>query len=196
VLLGALEAAGLLLLQDTVLPSAAALVAGEPIAGSWWADPRSHEIFREVSALSEHPDVLATKLVGGKVTFVHRRLWGAVRAVATGREPWQSAGLSPEARALWGRVEREGSLVASGAPAREVELRLLAHGEQVHTEAGRHETRLETWTAWARRAGCRGPELSAAEGRARLEAVVVELGGTATSLPWQAKAAKRPRRGG
>jgi hypothetical protein len=33
-LLGPLEAAGLLLLQDRVLPSAAALVAGEPIAGS------------------------------------------------------------------------------------------------------------------------------------------------------------------
>ncbi len=108
-LLAALEAAGIPLLQDRVLPGAATLVAGEPISGSWWADPRSHEIFRRVGELAEHPDVLVTKRVNGKVTFVHRRLRTAVLAVATGQEPWQPAGLSTEARARMGagRAGRE-----------------------------------------------------------------------------------------
>ena len=42
-LLGALEAAGIVLLQDRVLPSAATLVAGEPISSS----PSSVQIPRE-----------------------------------------------------------------------------------------------------------------------------------------------------
>ena len=88
---------GLLLLQDRAFPSAATLVIGEPASGSWWAHPRSHEIFRCVRAISGHPDVLVTKLLDGKVTFVHRRLWPALLAVATAREEWQEAGLSHDA---------------------------------------------------------------------------------------------------
>src|SRR5438309_47738 len=57
---------GLLLEIDARLPNVCALVAGETVRGSWWAHPRSHDIFGVNCALADHPDVLVTKLVSGK----------------------------------------------------------------------------------------------------------------------------------
>jgi hypothetical protein len=70
------------------VPSVAETIAGEPIRGSWWAHPRGQEIFRALSAIDDSPDVLCFKLVGAKVTFVHRRLWPALVRLADeiGRE--------------------------------------------------------------------------------------------------------------
>jgi hypothetical protein len=193
-LLQALERGGLLLLQDKTFPNVAALVAGEAVSGSWWSHARGHEIFRAVSELARHPDVLVCKLIAGKVTFVQRRLWPAVLAVARSGESWQTAGLAAETRSLLEEVEREGSIVASGKAAQEIESRLLAHGEQIHTELGNHKIRLETWAAWSNRAGCE-PDPSACDARSRLERIVVEAGGSLTSLPWcAARRAKRPGR--
>ncbi len=57
-------------------------VAGEPIRGSWWGHPKGKEIYRAAAAVSESADVLVCRLVNGKVTFVHRRLWPAVVRLA------------------------------------------------------------------------------------------------------------------
>ncbi len=64
------------------VPSVAEAVAGEPIRGSWWAHAKGHEIFTALSAIDDSPDVLCFKLVTGKVTFVHRRLWPALVCLA------------------------------------------------------------------------------------------------------------------
>src|SRR3954452_23845261 len=88
---------GLLLQQDKRLPDVATAVAGEPICGSWWAHPQSHTIFACLSELEQHPDTLVTKLIAGKVTFVHRRLGPAVLAIGIAREPWQFAALTSDA---------------------------------------------------------------------------------------------------
>ncbi len=64
------------------VPSLAEAIAGGPIRGSWWGHPKGHEIFRATKAVSDHPDVLVCKLVEGKVTFVHRRLWPALVKLA------------------------------------------------------------------------------------------------------------------
>jgi len=64
------------------VPSVAEAVAGEPIRGSWWAHARGHDIFRALTAIDDSPDVLCFKLVAGKVTFVHRRLWAALVCLA------------------------------------------------------------------------------------------------------------------
>ena len=64
------------------LPSVAELVAGERISGSWWGHPSSHAIFDAINALADSPDVVRTRLVNGKVTLVHRRVWCAVVRVA------------------------------------------------------------------------------------------------------------------
>lgn len=69
------------------VPSLAAWIAGEPIRGSWWAHPRAHEIHALERALAESPDVLFCKLLGGKRTLVHRRLWPALARVADSFAP-------------------------------------------------------------------------------------------------------------
>jgi len=64
------------------IPSLAEAVAGERIRGSWWGHPRGREIFRAAQAASGSPDVLVCRLVQGKITFVHRRLWPALVKLA------------------------------------------------------------------------------------------------------------------
>ena len=64
------------------VPSVAAAIAGEPIRGSWWSHPRSHEIFELTQGIRNSDDILVCRLVNGKVTFVHRRLWPALVRVA------------------------------------------------------------------------------------------------------------------
>lgn len=60
------------------VPSLAAAIAGGPIRGSWWSHPRSHEIFAVTRAIRNSDDVLVCRLIKGKITFVHRRLWPAL----------------------------------------------------------------------------------------------------------------------
>jgi hypothetical protein len=64
------------------VPSFAELVAGGPIRGSWWGHPKAHEIFRLASAVADSGEVLTCRLVDGKVTWVHRRLWPALVKLA------------------------------------------------------------------------------------------------------------------
>jgi hypothetical protein len=182
-MLARLREHGLLLQQDRRLPDVATAVAGEPIRGSWWAHPHAHAIFACLGELEHHPDTLVTKLVAGKVTFIHRHLWPAVLAVAVARAPWQFVGLAAGARDLYEAVEQQGMLMAAGHTAKELERRLLIHSAQVHTDAGHHELRLERWELWAERVGAAGT-LSPDTGRLQLEMAVLAIGGTAALLPW------------
>lgn len=129
----------------------ASMVAGEPIRGSWWSHAKSHEIFRVACGLEDHPDVLVAKLIDGKVTYIHRKLWPALLAVATAREPWQMKGLSAESRKLLSEVDRLGAI--TGKSARDLELRLLIHATEIHTETGAHAKVLESWPHWQERVG-------------------------------------------
>lgn len=56
-------------------PSLAEAIAGEPVQGHWWSHPKSHEIFAVTRAIRDCDEVLVCRLVKGKVTFVHARLW-------------------------------------------------------------------------------------------------------------------------
>jgi hypothetical protein len=78
------------------LPNVAEMVAGEPIRGSWWGHPASHAIFDALNALAASPDVIRTRLVNGKVTLVHRRLWPAVARVADRFPPERVAAIREE----------------------------------------------------------------------------------------------------
>lgn len=64
------------------VPSLAEAVAGGPIRGSWWGHPKGKEIFRAAQVVCESPEVLVCKMVQGKITYVHRRLWPAVVKLA------------------------------------------------------------------------------------------------------------------
>ncbi|MBV8087842.1 MAG: hypothetical protein JO247_23785, partial [Chloroflexi bacterium] len=93
VCLAAVTEQGLLLMQDQRLPSVAGIVTGGPLRGSWWGHPSGTWIYHTILALEDHPDLLDTKLIDGKVTYVHRRLWPALLSVGLSREPWQTKGL-------------------------------------------------------------------------------------------------------
>jgi hypothetical protein len=60
------------------VPRLTEAIAGEPIAGSWWGHRLGHEIYAVLGEVTESPDVLVCRVVAGKVTLVHRRLWPAL----------------------------------------------------------------------------------------------------------------------
>ena len=64
------------------VPSLAEAIAGELIRGSWWAHPKGKDIFLCSRTIRKSADVLVCRLVGGKVTYVHRRLWPALVRLA------------------------------------------------------------------------------------------------------------------
>ena len=182
-LLAQLHSAGIMLQHDTVLLSLTTLVATAPVTGSWWSHPRANQIYALLNALAAHPDVLVVKLVRGKATFLHRRLWPALLGVACAREDWQFATLSEQARALYAAVEQQGVLRATGAVPKELERRLLVASSQRHTERGHHELQLASWRLWAAQVGC-APGIGASLGRKQLEHALQTIGGSTAMLPW------------
>jgi hypothetical protein len=68
------------------VPSLARAIVGSPIRGSWWGHPRAREIFALTRAVRASGEILVCRLVEGKVTFVHRRLWPALTRLS-GRFP-------------------------------------------------------------------------------------------------------------
>ena len=71
-------------------------IVGEPIQGSWWAHPQGRRIFAVLSAVSESKDVLVCRLVDGKITLVHRRLWPALVRLSKRLTPAQLAQVREE----------------------------------------------------------------------------------------------------
>lgn len=64
------------------VPGLAQMIAGEPIRGSWWAHPKGNDIFLLSRVIRRSPDVLVCRLVDGKITYVHRRMWPALVSAA------------------------------------------------------------------------------------------------------------------
>jgi hypothetical protein len=202
VVLAGLREHGLLLMADQRLPSVATLVAGAPVRGSWWGHPSGHAIYAVATRLEALPEVASAKLVSGKDTWIHRRLWPALVGVGAARQPWQLDDRSTLARQLLVVITREGAARvgeidelrhfggrALGQAARELERALLVYGESVHTAAGAHAKRLRTWERWAEDAGIVEERRSAAEGQRQLEDALARLNerfGAHGRLPWPA----------
>ena len=194
----ALRRFGLLLLSDPRLPSVAGLIAGEPVRGSWWSHPRSRAIYAASEELSDNPDVLLTKLVSGKVTFVHRRLWNEVLSVALSRDPWQLQGLSRRSLLLLDLAEEMGEVRCDRLPdpsrfrpvgenVRVLENRLLFYTESVHTERGAHAKVIASWKHWSRRRSFTVTRMSSMKAQKRLEEILQEWNKTFAAeahLPW------------
>jgi len=194
----ALKDYGLLLVSDRAFPSVAGLIAGSPIKGSWWSHPLAHTIFGVNEVLEDHKDVLITKLIDGKVTFVHRTVWPYVFAVASGHEEWQTDGLSTAAKTLLKQLQKEKRLDTTtlsslkgkkiGDVTRELEQRLLIHSEQIHTASGAHAKIIEPWDGWADRVRLSARQTDPGEAKLFLENHVKELNrkfGSNARLPWR-----------
>ena len=59
-------------------PNLVEAIAGEPIRGSWWGHPAGKRIFSVLNTVTESEEVLVCRLIDGKITLVHRRLWPAL----------------------------------------------------------------------------------------------------------------------
>jgi hypothetical protein len=189
---------GLILQSDPLLPNVAAIVAGETITGSWWGHRKGHEIFTVLKHLNSHPDALVTRLVSGKVTYLHRRLWPDFLSIAMAHDDWQTTNLSRAGRQLQSLVQKRGELRMDKIAARrnfpvytraakEIEGRLLVYSDELHTETGAHAKVLMTWSKCPKLLAFRRQRRSTEEARRTFDAVVSGLNracnGKAT-LPW------------
>jgi hypothetical protein len=64
------------------IPSLADAIAGEELGGNWWSHACGKRIFAATRAVRDAADVLVCRLVDGKITFVHARLWPALARLA------------------------------------------------------------------------------------------------------------------
>ena len=190
---------GFLLLSDPKLPSVCSLIAGQALKTSWWSHPMAQAIFKVNGKLEDHPDVLVTKLISGKVTFVHRKLWAHILVIGSARESWQMKHLSAEAGKLLKTLDKRGCLRSDkmdwpksaatkpAAAVSELEKKLLINAEQIHTETGAHAKQLESWAYWAKRREFKSEVSSVATAKQdiedRLSEMIEEFGATA-QLPW------------
>jgi len=202
--LSQLKESGLLLESDPRLPSVSTIITGSSLHSSWWSHPLAHTIFHVNGQLEDHPDVLVAKLVAGKVTFVHKKLWPEILVIGMAREQWQTNALSAPALALLDMIDAKGcvrtddlilpdsstsSKPKPGDAARELERKLLVKAAQFHTGSGAHAKFLETWEHWTKRIGFAAQPLSVAEAKKKMEVRLRKLNeqfkGTAR-LPWEA----------
>ncbi len=196
--LAELTKTGLILQSDPVLPNVAAIIAGERIAGSWWGHSKGHEIFEVLKRLDANPDAMVTRLVSGKVTYIHRALWSDFLAVATSAEPWQTKILPTGSGRLLSLVRRKGKVrmdrissrgedTGLNEAARAIESRLLVYSDDLHTETGAHTKVLTAWTHCPKLQGFHRHRTTSADARRTIDAIVSDLNskyrGTA-KLPW------------
>lgn len=64
-------------------------IAGEAITGNWWSHPNANTIYNVLTQVASSDEVLVCRMVNGKITLVHRRLWPALIRVAERFSPKQ-----------------------------------------------------------------------------------------------------------
>lgn len=184
-----------MLQHDAELVCATSIIAGRHIRGTWWADPAGGLIFDVLTAIED--EVASVKILDGKVTLVHRRLFPALAAIGLAAQ----SDLRRDAAHLLARVKKEGYLRTDdaglpsgsrkpGVVANELEKELLVYSRQEHTESGRHERQLLTWEKFVREHGLE--ELPDVAGAKRSFDAAAESVGALDRLPWNRKPAKSP----
>jgi hypothetical protein len=97
-------------------PTLTDAIAGEAIKGSWWGHPQGKRIFGLLQQVCNHPDIVACRLAGDKLTLVHRRLWPALAAAAPLIPPQRLARLT-QVHTANGRHENRETPFAQWLPA-------------------------------------------------------------------------------
>ncbi|MBX9568420.1 MAG: hypothetical protein K2X77_05965 [Candidatus Obscuribacterales bacterium] len=191
---------GLLLLQDQRFPSLVGIVVGEPVSGSWWGHPKGSEIFKIASEWDDDADIVTCKLVSGKVTFVHRKLWAHLVAIGKSEEAWQTDSLSEEANSMFAYLKEHKSaetnalpqsllqsLLKPGKACDELEKRLLVCAQEFHTESGAHAKRVMTWTAFEKSKQI-DSKVNLSDAKRDFEKLLADINksaGSKAKLPWK-----------
>ena len=64
------------------VPNLVEAIVGSPVKGSWWGHTKGKQIFKLLNAVRDTGEVLVCRLVGDKVTYVHRDAWPALVRLA------------------------------------------------------------------------------------------------------------------
>lgn len=64
------------------LPRLVEQIVGEPIEGSWWGHASGRHIYAVLEQVRSREEVLVFRLVRGKLTYAHRRVWPALVVLA------------------------------------------------------------------------------------------------------------------
>jgi hypothetical protein len=127
------------------VPRLVEVILGEPIRGSWWAHPASHRIFAVLQVVEESGELLVCRLIAGKVTLVHRRLWPALTRLERRFTRRQLAQIHQQHTASGKHVNRivafpawvpESVMAASGRMSDEEAERILTPVLAAHRAAG------------------------------------------------------------
>lgn len=89
------------------VPRLTEAIIGELIDGSWWAHPQSHRIYAILQAITWSEQVLVCRLINGKITLVHRRLWPSLVRLAERFAPEQLAQVREEHTSSGRHISRE-----------------------------------------------------------------------------------------
>ncbi|MGH9873982.1 MAG: hypothetical protein ACRD9S_16145 [Pyrinomonadaceae bacterium] len=89
------------------VPRLTEFIAGEPIRGSWWGHPKGQQIFVILETVTASKDVLVCRLLKGKITLVHRRVWPALVRLADRFSPDQIAQVQQEHTSSGRHVNKE-----------------------------------------------------------------------------------------
>jgi len=201
-----LEDYGLLLEADLDFPSIVELVTGEKIKGSWWGHRKAQEIFSFSRKVRDEEDVLVIKLISGKVTYIHKRLWPDLMTILIAKENWQIDILSNNGKKVLELVERAGVIRADHLESEtknqinrkdlkkainEIEKGLLVYCNEVHTERGSHSKLLKSWDHFIKEKELKiNRQLDILASKKSLDKIVVELNAKFRSnakLPWWTK---------
>jgi hypothetical protein len=98
------------------IPNLADAVAGEPIRGSYWGHARGDEIFGLTRAIRASKEILVCRLVNGKITYVHERLWPALVRLQGSLDPDRLAAIH-EVHSSTGKHELELTRFTEWVPA-------------------------------------------------------------------------------
>ena len=82
-------------------------IIGEPIKGSWWVHSQHHHIYAILETVTESEQVLVCRLINGKITLVHRRLWPSLVRLAKRFAPEQLAQVREQHTPSGRHVRRE-----------------------------------------------------------------------------------------
>lgn len=64
------------------VPNLVEAIVGAPVKGSWWGHAQGKQIFLLLNGVRDTGEVLVCRLVGDKVTYVHRNAWPALVRLA------------------------------------------------------------------------------------------------------------------
>ena len=64
------------------VPNLVEAIVGAPVKGSWWGHAQGKQIFHLLNGLRDTGEVMVCRLVGDKVTYVHRSAWPALVRLA------------------------------------------------------------------------------------------------------------------